>query len=302
MASGCSLAGKTAVVTGATTGIGLAILLALAAEGANVIGIGRNEERCRNSETLTREKFPDVQVNYLRTDLSLQSQVKRLAVQIQGLLKAYGSRSLDILVNNAGVYSEHFRRTSEDIELTLAVNHLAPFLLTHELLPVLTTGSDQRIINVSSFAHIRAAMHVGGLNKPCLYIGFIAYMRTKLANILFTREFNRRMSGGTVRAFALDPGLVNTEIAMKEQGIISRFVWSFSKKLGGTPDLASQTAVFLSREKSVLHSPNFYWRDLKPKRPGRIALNDRMAADLWDYSCKLCGIPDYQYNFTGVNL
>ncbi len=290
MTPSASLAGKTAVITGATAGIGLYSLLALAGEGADVIGVGRNEARILKAEALIREKLPDAQVKYLLADLSIQSQVRNLAVGIQDLLKERGIKSLDILVNNAGVYAQHLTRTPEGIELTLAVNHLAAFLLTHELLPVLTSGTDQRVITMSSFAHIRASMNVGRLNNPFPYVGILAYARSKLANILFTREFNRRMSGSSVHAFAMDPGLVNTEIALKERGVESQIVWSFRRKKGSSPEIPAQTVLYLCREKSILQSPHNYWRDTQPKQPGRNAMNDRMAAELWNLSCELCGI------------
>lgn len=286
-----SLAGKTAVVTGATAGIGLYCLLALAREGASVIGVGRDEERSRKAEQFIRQEVPAAQVKFLLADLSVQSQVRNLAAQIQDVLRNHGTPSLDILVNNAGLYAQHHTRTVDGIELTLAVNHLAVFLLTHELLPVLTSGTDQRVITVSSHSHYWASMIVNRINKPFPYLGILAYARSKLANILFSQEFNRRIPGDLIRAFAVDPGLVNTEIASKERGLLSQMVWSRRKGNGTSPELPAQTVLFLSRDKSVLQSPHVYWYNSEPKQPSPTALNERLAAELWRKSCELCGMP-----------
>jgi NAD(P)-dependent dehydrogenase (short-subunit alcohol dehydrogenase family) len=289
-----SLSGKTALVTGATSGIGLTSLIMLAAEGASVIGVGRNAARVRDAETQVRAKVPEAQVRYLLADLSDQAQVRRLAADTLLLLRERGAPSLDILVNNAGVYAQYLTRTTDDIELTLAVNHLAPFLLTHELLPVLTNGPDQRVITVSSFAHrLARRMNVMQLNRPPVYLGLLAYARSKLANILFTREFNRRMQAASVRAFALDPGLVRTEIAMKERGWLSHLVWANRMKYGYDPEVPAKTLLYLCSESSVLHERNIYWHNLKPRVPNPNALDDQLAVQLWHYSCALCKITDW---------
>jgi NAD(P)-dependent dehydrogenase (short-subunit alcohol dehydrogenase family) len=137
MADKLPMGGKTVVITGATSGIGLASMVALAREGASIIGVGRNEERCLAAKKLVLKECPQAQVDYLLADLSLQSQVRMLAEDIRSTLNNMGRKWLDVLVNNAGLYSGKLVWTKDGIELTLAVNHIAPFLLTHELLPLL---------------------------------------------------------------------------------------------------------------------------------------------------------------------
>ncbi len=285
-----ALSGKTAVITGATAGIGLASLLALAAEGASVIGVGRSQARCRQAEELVRASVPGAQAQYLLADLSSQAQVRDLAGQIMSLLQERGLSGLDILVNNAGLYAQNLTRTVDGIELTLAVNHLAVFLLTHELLPVLTSGADHRVITVSSHSHYWARMNIQRLNKPFPYLGIMAYARSKLSNVLFTREFNRRMAGKPVRAFAVDPGLVKTQIALKERGFLSQRIWAWRSQKGTDPSVPAQTVLHLSRENDVLQNPADYWYNSQPRVPSQNAENEVMAAELWKLSCQLCGI------------
>ncbi len=289
-----ALSGKTAVITGATAGIGLASMLALAAEGASVIGVGRSQARCRQAEDLVRDSIPGAQVQYLLADLSSQEQVRGLSRRIKSVLQERGLSALDILVNNAGLYAQHLTRTVDSIELTLAVNHLAVFLLTLELLPVLTATPDQRalgrVITVSSHSHYWARMNIQRLNKPFPYLGILAYARSKLANVLFTREFNRRMAGKPVRAFAVDPGLVKTQIALKERGFLSQRIWAWRSQKGTDPSVPAQTVLHLSREQDVLQNPADYWYNSQPKAPSPNAENVGMAAELWKLSCRLCGM------------
>ncbi|MEM5775355.1 MAG: hypothetical protein AAGU05_10170, partial [Anaerolineaceae bacterium] len=120
----------------------------------------------------------------------------------------------------------------------------------------------------------------------------MAYARSKLANVLFTREFNRRVAGRPVRAFAVDPGLVNTEIALKERGFLSQRVWAWRSQKGTDPSVPAQTVLHLSRKANVLQSPADYWYNSQPKQPSPNADNEAMAAELWDLSCRLCGIPN----------
>jgi retinol dehydrogenase-12 len=286
------LSGKTAVITGATSGIGLYSLLALARAGASVIGVGRSEERNRNAEAFIREQLPGAHVKFLLADLSLQSQVRRLASEIETELKVRGLRGLDILVNNAGLYTQTLTRTAEGIELTLAVNHLAVFLLTHQLLPALQAVPDARVITVSSHSHYSAWMTLKRINQPLPYLGILAYARSKLANILFTCELNRR-AGGSLHAFAVDPGLVKTEIALKERGLLSQKVWAWRMQKGAPPELPAQTVLYLAYDETVTGSPEVYWYNSQPKQPSRAALNNELAAQLWVLSCALCGIPTH---------
>jgi NAD(P)-dependent dehydrogenase (short-subunit alcohol dehydrogenase family) len=154
-----TLIGKTYVVTGATSGIGLAIARQLVESGAGLIGIGRSEERCRGAEMKLRALFPDARIDYVIADLSLQGEVRRAAGEVRALLAQQKKAGLDGLVNNAGTFTYWLALTPEGFEMQWAVNHLAPFLLTLELLPVLQSAPLARVVTVSSDSHYGARMN-----------------------------------------------------------------------------------------------------------------------------------------------
>lgn len=148
-----TLAGKKFVVTGATSGIGYATAAELVRQGAWVIGVGRSAARCREAENRLRALNPQGRATFLVADLALQSQVRALAQAVQQLLAAEGQPGLDGLVNNAATFTYWFSLTPEGFETQWAVNHLAPFLLTHLLLPNLAAAPAARVVTVSSNSH-----------------------------------------------------------------------------------------------------------------------------------------------------
>jgi NAD(P)-dependent dehydrogenase (short-subunit alcohol dehydrogenase family) len=283
-----ALAGKTAVITGATSGIGLATAKLFALHGARVIGVGRDVNRCRKAESEIREVCPDAQVTYLLADLSSLNQVRRLAEEIRAELVRTQSPCLDILVNNAGTYSQNKVLTEDGIEKTFAVNHLAPFLLTNSLLPDLQRSAAGRVITISSDSHYNMTIDPAEVHNPGFFLGILAYGRSKLANVLFTLEFNRRNKGSRVHAYAVDPGLVRTEIAFKGQPAFSRFIWKVRRSAGVEPEVPAGTVLYLACEPTVQNSTENYWYDRKPKRCSREAADPVMAVKLWDTSLNLC--------------
>ena len=208
-----TLAGKTILVTGATSGIGLATAEGLVRQGTDVIGVGRSISRCQTAEQRLAGLNSAVQVTYITADLTLQSEVRRLAREIPKILAARGRTALDGLVNNAGAFTYWLALTPEGFETQWAVNYLAPFLLTNELLPLLQAAPRARIVTVSSESHYNTSLNWTDIQLRRHYNGLLAYKQTKLADVLFTAELNRRLGPHShVRAFAADPGLVNTEI------------------------------------------------------------------------------------------
>lgn len=289
-----ALAGKTAVVTGATSGIGLAAATLLAQHGARVIGIGRNPQRCRKAGAGIRAAYPGARVSYLLADLSSQKEIRRLAVDIRAELQRFNLPCLDILVNNAGTYSQQKIMTEDGIEKTFATNHLAPFLLTHELLPLLLKSPAGRLITVSSDSHYNMTVDPAAIYNPRFYLGLLAYGRSKLANVLFTAEFNYRNAGSSVRAFAVDPGLVKTDIALKGQPAFSRFIWKIRRSAGVDPFVPAKTILYLASEPSIQNSHENYWYDRRPKQASLQAKSIDLARNLWETSLRLCGLPDYK--------
>jgi NAD(P)-dependent dehydrogenase (short-subunit alcohol dehydrogenase family) len=202
------------MVTGATAGIGLVAASELARRGARVIGVGRSQERCGEAARLIRDQTNGASVEYLVADLSSQSEIHRLAHGV----KASTSR-LDVLLNNAGGIYLQRQETADGIERTFALNHLAYFLLTNLLLDLIKASTPARIINVSSAAHKGGKINFDDLQGKTRYSGWRAYQQSKLANILFTQELARQLSGTGVTANALHPGFVNTKI-FRADGLI----------------------------------------------------------------------------------
>ncbi len=280
------LSGKTIVITGATAGIGRAAAQALAARGANIIGIGRSAARCTETQQAILEAHPKAKISFKLADLSSQRQVRRLAAELR-----HDIEKIDVLVNNAGTVSSWYAATEDSYELQFAVNHLAPFLLTHELLPLLEAAPVARVLTVSSGSHYRTRMHWSNVMLSKNYNCLLAYKQSKLANVLFTAEFNRRMgSDSSVRAYAVDPGLVHTDIGLKGTGGIVQWVWERRSNGGVSPEQGAETAIFLASAPTLEDPKAIYWKDCQPKRPSRYALRKPEAARLWELSERLCGI------------
>lgn len=281
---------KSIVITGASSGIGLACAVAQARTGARVIGVGRSEERCRLAEEKIRAEVPEAEIIFLLADLSSMDQVRQLAKDITKTLSDLGTNQLDVLVNNAGIYCDGYTHTPNGLEMTMAVNHFAPFLLTIELLPLLQASGDGRIITISSDSHFRTWLDIKKLNTPIFYHGLWAYKCSKLANVLFTTELNRRYRGTGIRAFAVDPGLVNTDIGFKGTGKFVNWVWQKRKNAGVPASVPARTVEMLATM-PIERSPNDdYWYECKPKAASRQARNPDLARQLWEESIKLVSL------------
>jgi len=286
-----SLEDKTFVITGATSGIGLAVAQALARRAASVIGVGRAAERCQRVESeLAALSAPGARVSYIQADLALQEEVRRLAGRIKEVLRNWNTPWLDGLINNAATVPFWQILTPEGFDMQWAVNHLAPFLLTMELLPLLQASPMARVVTVSSGSHRGARLDWEDVQLLRHYSPIRAYGRTKLGNVLFTAEFNRRFANcPNLRAFAADPGLVNTKIGMKSNSWLARLAWDVRRRGGGPPERAAEGIVFLATEPSIQDAAEVYWKNGKPKAPDPLALNPQAARQLWELSAQMCG-------------
>lgn len=285
------LSDKVFVVTGATSGIGLALTEALVRRQATVIGVGRSDERSREARERIQRAQPGSRVEFQTADLSIQREVRSLAEGIRAQLSAWGPPALDGLVNNAGTFTFWQTLTPEGFEMQWAVNHLAPFLLTHQLLPLLRQAPAARVVTVSSGSHYGAKLDWEDVQQLRHYNPVDAYKRTKLANVLFTAEFNRRQANGSrVRAFAADPGLVATDIGAKAGVRLARVVWNMRKRAGISPQEAAQGILDLLADPTVQDSGEVYWKHGKPKAASPEALDRDAARRLWELSERMCGL------------
>jgi NAD(P)-dependent dehydrogenase (short-subunit alcohol dehydrogenase family) len=284
---------KTYVITGATSGIGMATAEVLAKSDAIVIGIGRSPERCRQGETILRMETRNDQIYYLTADLSTQAGVRSAADQVNTLLDKFSIGSLDGLVNNAGTFTWWMSLTEDGIETQWALNHLSPYLLTRLLLPRLEKSPAGRVVTVSSGSHYGGRINWADPQLRRCYNGLAAYQNTKLANVLFTSELNRRLPvGSTVQAFAADPGLVHTDIGAKGTPGFVRWFWRVRSAGGVEPEVPARAIAYLLTTPGLDGAKNPYWYNFAPKQPSQRALDLETARSLWKFSASQCGLTE----------
>lgn len=281
----------TIVVTGATSGIGFAAARKLADKGAFVIGVGRNEEKCGKAFVKISEETAGARVRYLTADLSSLRQVRDLSARIKSVASETGNGKIDVLVNNAGTFSNWYVSTEEGFELQFAVNHLAPFLLTHELLPLLRKSDAGKVITVSSGSHYCTRIRWNDILMRKHYNCLLAYKQTKLANVLFSMELNRKLGpSSNVRAVAFDPGLVNTDVGIKGTSGIAKWIWQKRKNKGVSPDVPASAIVWLIKNVDARITNDVYFKGCRPKTPSLYSRRADAALRLWEISEKMCGV------------
>lgn len=281
------LDGKVFLLSGATEGIGKAAALDFARRGAHLVLIGRNREKSeRVVDELRRESGND-RIELLLGDLSRISEVRRVAAEFREK-----HDRLDVLVNNAGAIFTDRKLSADGIEMTFALNHIAYFVLTLELLDVLKKTPGSRIVSTSSGAHSRGKLDLDDVVKRDHgYSSFEVYGSSKLANILFTRELARRLEGSGVVANCFHPGFVQTGFGANNSGALAFFI-----KLGGalfarTPVKGAETLVWLATSDEGGKHNGEYFMDKALGRRTRRARDDAFARDLWALTEKLVSPP-----------
>ncbi len=267
------------LLTGATRGIGRAAALELAAQGAEIALVGRDAERVRSVAVAARAAGAGAPVHEHVADLTLMSEVRALAEQI----RARNAR-IDVLANNAGALFASRRETSEGLERTFALNHLAPFLLTNLLLDRLAGG---RVVTTASDAHRGGLLDLDDLQSTRSYAAMRVYGTSKLCNILFTRELARRAP--QLHANCFHPGVVRTGFGKNENGI-----WKLLTTLGGpflrSPQRGARSLVWLASSDQAATLTGAYVEDEKVVVPSLQARDDDLALGLWERSAELAGV------------
>jgi NAD(P)-dependent dehydrogenase (short-subunit alcohol dehydrogenase family) len=274
--------GKTVLVTGANQGIGKATAVALARKGARVVIVARNADKGRAALADIEAAGPGQGAELIVGDLSLQCEVRRAAHEFLGR-----HSRLDVLVNNAGVFVPERHETLEGVEETFAVNHLAPFLLTNELLGVLKASAPARIVTVSSEAHRGAKMGWDDLQfMRRTYRGFKAYGQSKLANILFTYELARRLQGTGVTANALHPGVIASGFGQTYPGAMSILV-KLARPFLLSSEEGATTSVHLASSPEVEGVTGKYFSKCKPVRSNAVSYDEASQRKLWALSLEM---------------
>ncbi|GAB3222551.1 SDR family oxidoreductase [Hymenobacter seoulensis] len=282
------LTGKTALVTGATSGIGLVTARELARQGARVIMVGRDTDKAaRALASIQLAVGTDAPVHVKCYDLSLIQNVRTLAEELEHELS-----QLDILVNNAGIMPGRLMLTEEGHELSWATNHLAPYALTNLLLPLLDAAGQARVVTVSSVAHwvgeIEPDREVR--NSPDKYSWLTAYADSKLANILFTNELAHRLDLTGITANCLHPGMVDTGLMRPDTSPVMKALWWTAKPLMRSPERGAQTTLYLATSPEVASVSGRYFANAKPARTSERAQSRAEASRLWKISADETGI------------
>ncbi len=276
--------GKVVLITGGTSGIGKAAATALAVMGAEIVVTGRGRERGEAVVEEIRETSQSGKVSLMLADLAVQAEVRALAREF-----AEHHERLDVLVNNAGLIQSERTEAPDGLELTLAVNHLAPFLLTNLLLELLKGSAPSRIVTVSSEARRGASIDFEDLQSKRSYRSFRVYGMTKLANILFTYELAERLEGTGVVANCVHPGGVNTNFGNNNRGL-GALVFRAFKPFMRTPEQGADTIVYLASAPEAGEMTGRYLTDRKVISSFEEPHDEATQKRLWEVSEELTNL------------
>ena len=274
------VAAKRILITGATRGIGLAAAIELARRRALLTLVVRSESRAADAVRQIQTAAGGAAVDVLTADLASQASIRQLAIDAQARYPG-----IQVLINNAGAIYARRQLSPDGIELTWAVNHLAPFQLTTLLLPRLTASAPARIVTTSSDAHQGAQIPFDDLNAERSWggFGFPRYGQTKLANILFTVELARRLAGTGVTANCFHPGFVATGFN-RNNGFLMRVGMAISRPFARSAVQGAQTLVWLVDSEAAGDTSGGYFFDQRLVTPSAAAQDREAARRLWQVS------------------
>ena len=267
--------GKTVVATGATSGIGAIAVVELARMGARIVFIARDPERAEATLAKLEAVAPGRGHSAHIADLSRVAETKRIGGEI-----AAAEARIDVLINNAGAIFSDRRVTAEGLELTFALNHMAYFTLTGCLRERLVASAPARVVSTASAAHYGAKLDFDDLQCERGYSAWRAYNRSKLANILFTRELAKRLAGTNVTANCLHPGVVASRFGDQAGGWTAR-LFPLIKRFAISPTQGADTIVYLASSPEVATISGEYFAKRKIATSSRAARDDAAAAKLW---------------------
>src|SRR5213078_2712656 len=281
-----SMQGKICMVTGANSGIGKATALELAQMGATVVMVCRDGARGEQARSEITTTSGNNAVDLLQADLSSQQSIRQLVEDFQ-----HHYTHLHVLINNAGAaFPGRRRETVDGVEMTFAVNYLAPFLLTNLLLDVLKASAPARIVNVSSNSHKAGYIQMDDLQEEKRYRSMQVYGQSKLAVVLFTYELARRLQGTGVTANCLHPGFVATHFGQRDVGPAFRLLVKLIGRFGTSPQKGAKTSLYLASSPKVEGVTGNYFVKSIPKRSASISYDESLQRQLWEQSAKLVNV------------
>lgn len=277
--------GKICLITGANSGIGKATALELAHRSATVVLVSRDRARGEQALREIRAESGNESIDLLLTNLSSQKSIRQLAEDFK---QRYGQ--LHVLINNAGTFSLTRCETVDGVEITFAVNVLAPFLLTNLLLDVLKVSAPARIVNVSSVAHEANHLRLDDLQSEKHYRPMRTYGQSKLAVVLFTYELARHLEGTGVTANCLHPGIVATNFAQRDLPLPARLVAKLIFRFGISPEKGAQTSIYLASSPDLESVTSKYFVKSVPKQSAPLTYDKGLQQQLWQVCTDLTGL------------
>jgi NAD(P)-dependent dehydrogenase (short-subunit alcohol dehydrogenase family) len=275
---------KVCIVTGGTSGVGLQTATVLALRGARLVLVGRDPERGVEAVEVIKRQAPKADVAIHYADLARLDKVRELGAALHAALPR-----IDVLINNAGAMFQRRQLTAYGLERTFALNHMAYFLLSDLLRDRLVASAPSRIVNVASDAHRGVTLDFDDLQGEKRYSGFRAYQRSKLCNILFTRELARRLDGTGVTVNCLHPGFVATRFG-EDNGGLFRLAINLAKRVAAIPpERGAMTSVYLATSSEVEGKTGGYYEKSKLATPSAAAQDDAAARRLWEVSARIAG-------------
>jgi len=270
---------KICLITGANDGIGKATAKGIAEHGFTTVMVCRNSDKGKRALEEIQRQTRNPEIHLLIADLASKQQIYELSNKFK-----QNFSGLDVLINNAGVILPERKLTEDGFEYQFAVNHLAYFLLTNLLMDELIKRAPSRIVNVASGAHSGVRLDFDDLHSEKDYNPNEVYGKTKLANILFTKELARRLEGTGVTANCLTPGMVSTKMLDEYMG---------REDAGGvTPEEGAQTSIYLATSDDVKKTTGAYFSDCSETQPSKNTEDVEAARKLWDVSAKLTDLKE----------
>ncbi|MCB9033956.1 MAG: SDR family NAD(P)-dependent oxidoreductase [Chitinophagales bacterium] len=274
---------KQIFVTGATSGIGKETALQLADKGHDISIIARNEFKCKAVVDELQSRNRDGNFNYYIADFTDLASVQKTAKQI-----ASNTEHIDVLINNAGAVYDKRILSADGYEMTLVSNHLAPFVLTHHLMPTILKSNWGKVITVASDSHFKGTMDFNDLHFEKNYFIMKAYERSKLANVLFTIELAKIYADRNFSSYAVQPGHVKSDIGAKTSSGLVHFAWNTYNSIFGIPTAeGAWTSVYLADDNGVNNLSGKYWDLKQPKPVSKIAQDEQLAKDFWNLSTEM---------------
>ncbi len=286
MTNSYNVKGKIVLITGATSGIGKETARSMAAKGATTVLVGRNRSKTVESAHEIIYETANPHVVPFVADLTSQAEIRRLAKE---LLERYSR--LDVLVNNAGAVYMNRQVSLDGHEMTLALNHLAPFLLTHLLMPALNASPSARIINVSSEAHRGTHIDIENLQSERGYSGWRAYNQSKLANVYFTYGLAAYVDGANITANCLHPGFVASNFGRNNGGFYDP-IFRIAHFAAISPKTSAGALTYLATSPDLEGVTARYFNRTRETRSSEISYDMNIARQLWNASLELTGLAE----------